>query len=373
MISSPAVVTLCQHKLSQPARQFPLLPLVFMSSPPITVSRSSSITDPNLTPFLSQHFSPIEYLNATLPSSSTSSNSTNKPTSLSLSALASQTQSHVSALAAQSTRLTETLNALTDDILRVSPRLTYEVELLRGEAISLSDSLSPSGNLHASVTQFVPDTSNSSLPPVDQQRENAPILPSLDTDPAGSVGNPPIAAPIDSLRTLLHVRSRLTRVSQIFSLALSWPFPPSLLPKSSLISVSSPADHTYEAQGQAACARLRQETIDLLAEPEEGVLKAAEMVQELRTCVELWKGTTEEKARGKFVEELEEMVEEARRKNREANRVKETLKISPQPKGSPLAGIDRDIPALPSRHADTASGPGFLRNLQRLRDEIYLE
>lgn len=346
-----------------------------MTSSSVTGSGPSSITDPNLTPFLSPLFSPVEYLNTTLPSASTNSNNAPKSIPLSLSALVSQTQSHISALAAQSTRLTETLNALTDDILRVSPRLTYEVELLRGEAISLSDNLSTSGNLYASVAQFVPDTSTSSPPSTDQvHREHAPNLPSSsDKDSAGSVTLPSQEAPIDSLRTLLHVRSRLTRVSQIFSLALSWPFPPSLLPKSSSISAPTPADHTYEAQGQAACARLRQETIDLLAEGEEGVQKAADMVQELRACVEVWKGTGEEKARGKFVEELEEMVEEGRRKNREANSTKATMRFSSQPNGNTLAGTSRDIPVLPSRNADTSSGPGFLCNLQRLRDEIYME
>lgn len=342
-----------------------------MPSPSITVPGPSSIIDPNLTPFLSPLFSPIDYLNNTLPSSSSSSHNVTKSTPLSLSALASQTQAHVSALAAQSTRLTETLNALTDDILRVSPRLAYEVELLRGEAISLSESLSPSGSLHTSVAQFVADASISSPPSVDQHHGHPPpILPSSDTVTAGSVSDPPISAPIDSLRTLLHVRSRLTRVSQIFSLALSWPFPPSLLPKASSISAPSPADHTYEAQGHAACARLRQETIDLLAEPEDGVQKAAEMVQELRACVEVWKGTGEEKARSKFVDELEELVEEARRKNRERHQAKENPKIPPQPNASALAGVSRDTPALPSRSTDTSSGPGFLR---RLRDEIYME
>lgn len=97
------------------------------------------------------------------------------------------------------------------------------------------------------------------------------------------------------------------------------------------------------------------------------------MVQELRACVEVWKDTGEEQARGKFVEELEEMVEEERRKNRAGNATKETMKISSQPSGNALAGTSRDIPALSSRNTDTHSGPGFLRNLQRLRDEIYME
>lgn len=343
-----------------------------MPFPSPAVSRPSSITDPNLTPFLSKSFSPIDYLNATLPSSSTSNNTKSSP--LSLSALASQTQSHVSTLAAQSTRLTETLNALTDDILRVSPRLTYEVELLRGEALSLSDSLSSSGNLYASISQFVPETSTSSHVPVDQNLEHTSTLTSSKFDPVGPA-TPSAAAPIDPLRTLLHVRSRLTLVSQIFSLALSWPFPPSLLPKSSLISVSSPADHTYEAQGQAACARLRQEIIDLLDESEDGVLKATERIQELRTCVEVWKGTGEEKARGKYVDELEAIVEEEEER-RESKRedVSITKKGNPKPLPSRPNGnnaaskTDRE-----TRNADTNSAPGFLRNLQRLRDEMYME
>ena len=310
-----------------------------MSSPSLTVSRSSSITDPHLTPFLSSSFSPIDYLNATLPSSSSTSNNATKSNPLSLSALASQTQAHISTLAAQSTRLTETLNALTDDILRVSPRLTYEVELLRGEAITLSDSLSPSGHLRASVARFVPNASTSALSPVDQPGEQAPILPPSKIDLAHPATKPQA---VDSLRTLLYVRSRQTRVSQIFSLALSWPFPPSLLPKSPLISISSPADHTYEAQGQAACARLRQETLDLLAGPDDGVSKAEEMVQELRACVVVWKGTGEEKARGKFVDELEEMVEEERKKTRESNPTKESPK--------PSLGLG-ETPRLDSRNA----------------------
>jgi hypothetical protein len=337
-----------------------------MPFPSPAVARPSSITDPNLTPFLSKPFSPIDYLNTTLPSSSTTKNTKQSP--LSLSALASQTQSHVSALAAQSTRLTESLNALTDDILRVSPRLTYEVELLRGEALSLSDSLCPSGHLHASISQFVPETPTLSHLPVDQNPEHTSTLTPFKMDPASPAG-PSSVAPIDPLRTLLHVRSRLTLVSQIFSLALSWPFPPSLLPKSSLISVSSPADHTYEAQGQAACARLRQEIIDLLAESEDGVLKAMERIQELRACVEVWKGTGEEKARGKYVDELEAMVEEEDEKRRKGEDVLFT-KGNPKPSTRPNGN---SIRAKADRNTDTTSAPGFLRNLQRFRDEMYME
>lgn len=98
------------------------------------------------------------------------------------------------------------------------------------------------------------------------------------------------------------------------------------------------------------------------------------MVQELRACVVVWKGTGEEKARGKFVDELEDIVEEERRKRGESNPIKENPKPSLGRSGSaPPASLNRGIPAPLSRSTDTTSGPGFLRNLQRLRDEIYME
>ncbi len=122
----------------------------------VTASQTmnTNLTDPTLRPFLSPTFSPVDYLNSTLPSSTATKQQQSAPP---LSALASQTQSHISILNAQTTRLSATLTGLTDDILRTSSRLTYEVELLRGEALSLADSLSSRGDLHESIRKFVPD------------------------------------------------------------------------------------------------------------------------------------------------------------------------------------------------------------------------
>ncbi len=150
--------------------------------------------------------------------------------------------------------------------------------------------------------------------------------------------------------------------------------PPSLLSSSSggstsitasLISVSSPESQqevaAQEEKGKAALARLRGEVEAMLAEGGAGVEKARRRVQELRECVGVWKGTAEEKARERWVRELEGWMEGeiAKKTSRDGNRggttvVREELK----------APVREE---LPSR---TGSGAGFL---QRLREEIYLE
>lgn len=337
-------------------------------------TRPHHLKESNLQDFLSADFSPINYLNATLPSHAPSTSI--KSSSSSLSTLASQTQSHIASLTAQSTRLSATLTALTDDILRISPRLAYEVELVRGEALSLSDSLSQSGDLHSAISQFVPqgvenftDHIKSQIDESSDGNDVKPLgeavksSPSFTTHPHGS--EPPIA----HLRTLIHVRNLLTTVTQAFSLAMSWPLPPSSLsgPSASLISVSSPADPSLEVEGQEACSRMRREIMDLLDEGEgmvggkDGWERAAERVQELRDSVAIWKGTREERARDRFVDGLEAMVEER-------------IKKQPRPWGGKvLGGVMAEDKGVEGKTAAAGVGPGLLRNLQRLREEIYME
>ncbi|MCJ1466265.1 hypothetical protein MMC07_004884 [Pseudocyphellaria aurata] len=335
-------------------------------------SRSSYITESNLQEFLSPTFSPIDYLNATLPSHLSSMSTSTKTAPPSLSILASQTQSHISVLTAQLTRLSTTLTALMDEILRASPRLAYEVELLRGEALSLSETLSTSSNLHSAISQFVPQNIDLPKPQQSEDSSNSGVIksPSRDSEsfppPSGIQPVKSSDPPINDLRTLLHVRALLTKVTQTFSLALSWPFPPSLLSTtaSSIISVSSPADPTLEAKGQVACTRLRQEIVDLLetlVDGNDGLERAAARVMELRECVGIWKGTGEEKARSKFVDGLEEIVEERTRRDARQKSDKEL--------GGSLAGEARSE----GKGATGRVGPGLFRNLQRLREEIYMD
>lgn len=86
------------------------------------------------------------------------------------------------------------------------------------------------------------------------------------------------------------------------------------------------------------------------------VAGARARVRELRDVCEVWKGTGEERARGKWVDTLEGIVEEREGRG----------------KGSVRPGtVKRDASAI--RGVETSgsvAGPGFLR---RLRDEIYME
>lgn len=315
----------------------------------MTVSPQSSnphLKDANIRPFLSAGFSPVDYLNNTLPSSAT-----NK--SQSLSAIASQTQSHISALNAQTSRLSSTLTSLTDDILRAGSRLAYEVELLQGEAVSLAETLSSNGDLHESILKFVPTgLETTDVPPTPSKAKPAPG--------DGTVARPGEPPALPQLRTLLHVRRQLQATIAQFNLALSFTLPPSLLASatSSLISVVPPTtDPDAEAKGQASLSRLRSELSDFLQAGD--VEKAKQRVAELRDVCIIWKGTSEEKARRKWVDGLEGLIEEDLERRQELDRRKGGFAASRQEQSTPKPGVET-----------SSSGPGFLR---RLRDEIYME
>ncbi|KAL8759977.1 MAG: hypothetical protein Q9184_003460 [Pyrenodesmia sp. 2 TL-2023] len=353
-------------------------------------SRSPHLTDPFLQPFLSPSFSASTYLNTHLPSPPSSTTTLSKPTSnpqQSLTSITAQTQSHISTLSAQTTRLSATLTALTDDILRCSTRLAYEIEVLRGDADSLVSALtSPGSELSAAIKTFIPNglerpSSNTNLPSSPSSSEHHPpvAVSSTQAQPTqdSNASSTTTEASLTHLRTLLSVRHSLQRITQLFSLALSWPMPPSLLSSSSnsntitssLISVSSPASQQevaeQEEKGRAALARLRGEVEAMLAGPgDEGVEKARRRVEELRECMGVWKGTGEERARERWVRELEGRMEG-----------EVTTRGRKEGSGAAAAGRvekkeERRAPLREEVPSRTGSGAGFLR---RLRDEIYLE
>lgn len=78
-------------------------------------------------------------------------------------------------------------------------------------------------------------------------------------------------------------------------------------------------------------------------------------VQELRDVCEIWKGTSEERARGKWVDGLEAVVEDRERGKASGRPMLEKRE------GSAVRGVET---------SGSGAGPGFLR---RLRDEIYME
>ena len=90
---------------------------------------------------------------------------------------------------------------------------------------------------------------------------------------------------------------------------------------------------------------------------ERGDMAAAKArVQELRDVCEIWKGTSEERARGKWVDGLEAVVEDREGRG----------KVGGGPslekrEGSAVRGLET---------SSSGAGPGFLR---RLRDEIYMD
>ncbi|KAF9700341.1 hypothetical protein EKO04_001517 [Ascochyta lentis] len=335
---------------------------------------SSHVSDPALGPFLASAFDPADYLNATLPALSLGGRAAAKGTSASLADLSSQTQDLLSQLNAQTTRLSAILTQLTDDILRSGGRLAYEVEVLRGETTGLTDVLKD--GLKEDMTKFLPGGLSTEAHEHDTASSRRPSETQHDHDTAATealqdTSQPPPTAPvaaadttpeyITSLRTLTTVRTRLETVIKVFGEAMHWTIPPSDVSLgSSLISVSAPDpgsdSASLEQRGNEFAAALRSEIADLItADPDQGPAKAEARIQALRDLALLWKGTAEEKARGKFVDGLVKVAEE---KQREAHKERERSRARPQRSGSVK---EKQAPAKEQGRG------GFLENLSRIR------
>jgi hypothetical protein len=333
-----------------------------------TVSKSSHVADPALAPFLEQQFDPADYLNATLPSLSipgaTSRPLKSNTNAVPLAQLSSQTQDLLSQLNAHTTRLSTILTQLTDDILRSGARLAYEVEVLRGETIGLTETLTD--DLKDDIGKFLPGGIKAQAQ-ASEEEEN--------TDTAAADQQPPLPEQdlsdttpeyISDLRTLATVRNRLETVIKVFGEAMHWTLPPSEVSlTSSLISVSAPEpgsdSASQEQKGKEFAAALRSEIADLITgDPEGGVEKAETRIQALRDLAQVWKGTAEEKARSKFVEGLVKLAED---KQREVEREKERNKDRGQQRPGRSGSVQKQQPPTVQQQR---SG-GFLENLQRIR------
>ncbi|KAF2465473.1 uncharacterized protein BDR25DRAFT_306614 [Lindgomyces ingoldianus] len=338
--------------------------------------KSTHLYDPTLQPFLQSTFDPADYLNVTLPSlslSSVSSRPLKQGTSVPLADLSTQTQDLLSQLNAHTTRLSTILTQLTDDILRSGGRLAYEVEVLRGETIGLTEALSE--GLKGDVEKFLPggimvEMKKPPEPPEDvkspvtqdstQQETKARDIPKAEDEPT----TPPY---ISQLRTLTLVRSRLESVIKIFGEAMHWTLAPSEVSlASSLISVSAPEpgsdSASREEKGREFAEKLRTEISDLISGgegDESGVEAAMIRIQALRDLAQVWRGTAEEKSRIKFVESLVKLVEEKQKAIENA--------ANQRQKGGRNGSVSKLQPPQKS------SGGGFLDNLQRIRGNIYLE
>jgi hypothetical protein len=333
-----------------------------------TTSKSTHVADPALAPFLESRFDAAEYLNATLPPLSLASRPKSS-TAASLADLSSQTQDLLSQLNAHTTRLSAILTQLTDDILRSGGRLAYEVEVLRGEAVGLTETLTDGLDSH--VQKFLPGGISVKTEPTDDHLKS-PTATQEDAPDGVQPSQPPLEQPdettpeyISDLRTLTTVRSRLETVIKVFGEAMHWSIPPSEVSLgASLISVSAPEPGTdsasREQKGKEFAASLRTEIADLITgDPEGGMDKAATRIQALRDLAQVWKGTAEEKARTKFVEGLVKLAED---KQRELEREKEKNKERGQQRPARSGSVPK-----PQQQPQQQRAGGFLENLQRIR------
>lgn len=318
---------------------------------PTSHSIQPDFTDPS--------FEPADFLNDALPplTLASSQSHTRTPDSVPLADLSAQVQSLVSQITAQNVRLSDTLTQLTDEILRSGGRLAYEVEVLRGEAIGLRDSLTD--GLQHDIIKFVPDGVDTAVNGDTEQPEE--VKP--DSEAGATVEDPEY---IKKLRTLNQVRSRLEDVVHTFGEAMEWPLPPSEVSlTSSFISVSAPEpgpeSHSREEKGQEVARKLRAEVTELLDSDgggQAGIEAATRRVEAVRVLATVWKGSAEEKARNRLVESLAKMVED-RRKALDHGAV--------DSQRSQSKSMDQ------RRDSDEGPGGGIFKNLQRLREEIYLE
>ena len=367
-----------------------------------TASRppSNIAADPALQPFLADEYDPIDHLNATLPALALSpafTHASKQPPPSSLSEVSTRTQTILSQLSAQTSRLSELLTQLTVEILRNGARLTYEVEVLRGDTSGLTEALTDW--LRDDISKLVPTARSvvSGLPldkrgdGVSSRPQSSPLEAAIDpkdptnrSDGLESIIDPPY---ITQLRTLTLVRSRLESVINTFGEAMQWALPPSeSSAASSFISVSAPESSAdtqgREQKGKEVAKKLRDEISDALASNADAIssVKAAQKrVEELRDLATVWKGTAEEKPRTKFVDSLAKMVEDRtkaleregwerrHRDGRDRSSSSRPRTVSPSKPGRPSGEYDRN------GRPNGEGGPGFFRNLQRLRDEIYLE
>ncbi|CEJ80533.1 hypothetical protein VHEMI00712 [[Torrubiella] hemipterigena] len=345
--------------------------------------KSTHTSDEFLKEFLNPYFNPASYLNAKLPKLATKSASGTSQTAsgaVPLIELSKQANTLLSQVNAQTTRLSETLTQLTDDILRSGSRLAYEVELLRGETLGLSEALNET--LKDDIEVFIPEGLHGSNEKHDisedshgGQKSDVKGLP-IPTSENDTNSVDPL--PIQQLKTLTLVRSRIDTVVKTFGDAMDFVFPPSEVSvTSSFLSVSAPEpgseQQSSEDKGQEVLKKLREEISDLLyksPDPIEGVEKAANRLEALSALARVWKDTAEENGRAKFIESLTKMVED-----RHKELLKEYSQGNKKENRTDFSRVAKaSAPAPAALGADEGKAPpggfGLISQLQKLRGGV---
>ena len=294
-------------------------------------ANSSLASDKAIRPFLAPSFDPADFLNATLPTWTPATPQRSTSDSASLQELNSQTQALLGQLNTQLSRLSNTLTKVTDEILRSGSRLAYEVDVLRGDTSSLSDVLTE--GLRDDIARFVPpgrrlDEGGHSRGVSTSGAVAYPLAPATTGDTSLPRRKSDAKAPdhLTQLQTLSLIRDRLDSVVKVFGSATEWVVPPSeLSSRSSFISVTAPepqADNdAREVNGRKYADRVRDEIAELAGGGGgwngEGAKAALERIESLRELATVWKGTSEEKARAKFLDGLCRLVEEKKNPKRD--------------------------------------------------------
>ncbi|KAJ4169402.1 hypothetical protein NW754_016433 [Fusarium falciforme] len=324
--------------------------------------KSTHTSDEFLQDFLDPTFDPATFLNSALPPLQQRSVPGRTGSDVApLAELSTQAQALISQLNAQTSRLSSTLTQLTDDILRSGSRLAYEVELLRGETLSLQETMTET--LHDDISKFVPEglqeaieAKNSAAASAKDEKSTAPSTPALVGGTVTGTTNADDPEFIKQLQTLTLVRSRLDLVIKTFGDAMEFVFPPSEVSVSSgFLSVSAPepgsAQQSSEDKGQEVLKKLRGEISDLLNKSEDP-------------------DTAEEKGRNKFIESLAKMVEDRHRdlmKEMEQAAKKEG-KAEPTSR-SRKGSVTRDA-AVVVEDTKSPGGFGLISQLQKLRSGL---
>lgn len=336
--------------------------------------KSTHTSDDFLKPFLNPSFDPAAFINSSLPPLQQRS-TTSSPDGSGVADLSTQAQALLSQLNAHTTRLSNTLTGLTDDILRSGSRLAYEVEVLRGETASFSEAMNET--LHEDIKKFIPEGL-----PVGDEPAKKDASTAADGDLSNGIGrgtdgdaNEP--QHIKQLQMLTEVRSRLEQVIKTFGDAMEFVFPPSELSvSSSFLSVSAPEpgsqQQSSEDKGQQVLKQLRDEVASLLDssdDPVEGIAAAAQRVEQLKELTMVWKGTAEEKGRNKFIDSLAKMVEDKHRdlmrEMEQAAKKEGKMETGRSRKSSVTrdAAVTEDTKIMPG-------GFGLLNQLQKLRSGL---
>lgn len=327
----------------------------------------STSADPILSKLKEPSFDAVTFLNDSLPVLSISSAHQPGPRGGKVAQIqdaSTQLQALVTKVNTQHIRSSSQLTQVTDDILRSGSRLAYEVEVLRGDANGLHEALTEA--LRSDISRFVTEQF------ADNTTEGAGI------DAVRDAGDPDF---ILQLRMLGQVKGRLEAVVNVFGEAMEWTLLPEASVASSLISVSAPELAMMETtdgdeKDQETAKKYRAEIFDLLDSDGGGyggLEAAAEKVEMLRLLCTVWKGTAEERSRLKFVDSLSKLVEE-RKRVLDARAIPQRVRAdSSTQRSSSLPGraagrSEKKAPAEPSNAAS-----GLFRNLQKLRDEIYLD